>query len=263
MYFVGVSHHHESPPGGGKRPHLPAPSLYHWRGKGQARTIAGLAYRATSSARITAIVLGSCRQLNSLGTYGTMKPLPGAITMQQLMITSPAQPGASLDWTVIMQTFKNWEGIAVSGQTGSVKNGDAKFFKYRTPVPTTKALDDLADGLGTLADDGTIVPATLDAKRMLGLVYAQLKIVNRPNPCAKAPKRKNAQEALATQLSLAKQYIGSGMDVDEALERASNEAAASPPTAVEVDWITREDSGDKLGKESLDAAEKELLKRIS
>ena len=179
-----------------------------------------------------------------------------------------------------MQTFENWETIEVSAQTGSSKNGNVRYFSFKTPVPTLTALDDLADGLGklgmvTVLDDNDeeveverLVPAILDAKRMLQLAYAQLKIANRPNPYAKAGKALAKEAALAEQNRLAKLYLSQGMDVDEALDRAANEAAATPPTPVEVHWIVLDDETGaddkvvKFGKTSLDAAEKELLKRI-
>ena len=177
-----------------------------------------------------------------------------------------------------MQTFKNWETIDVAATTG--KDQDKRLFTFKTPVPTTRAVDDLANGLGVLGMvtdvdlDGNdveverLIPAILDAKRMLQLAYAQLKITNRPNPYAIAGKALTKEQAQAEQLRLSKLYIGQGIDVDIALDRAANEAAATPAKPIEVNWIGVDDKKDakgrvvQFGKTSLDAAEAELLKRI-
>ena len=141
----------------------------------------------------------------------------------------------------IITTFEGWERIDVSGVTGSAKNGDARPFWYQTVIPSAAVVAKFDEWLGQL-----------DSRRLLKTVYAQLKIQNRPNPLAKAPKTVKADVALARQLELAQQYIANGEEPMEAFRRAANEALKTEP-AVEVDWITKAEA------EEHDASEKAML----
>ena len=138
-------------------------------------------------------------------------------------------------------TFEGWERLTVSGVTGSEKNGDARPFAYETAIPFAAAVAKFDGWIGQL-----------DSRRLLKTVYAQLKIQNRPNPLAKAPKTIKADVALARQLELAQQYIANGEEPMEAFRRAANAALKTEPV-VEVDWITKTEA------EELDKLEKAML----
>ena len=145
-------------------------------------------------------------------------------------------------------TFEGWERLTVSGQTGSSENpllnkdkDTRRWFEYETAIPSADTVERFDDFLGQL-----------DSRRLLKTVYAQLKIQNRPNPLAKAPKTIKADVALARQLELAQTYIANGEDPMTAFRRAANEALKTEP-AVEVEWIT------KAQAEEHDASEKEML----
>jgi len=145
-------------------------------------------------------------------------------------------------------TFEGWERLTVSGQTGSSENpllnkdkDTRRWFEYETALPSAATVAKFDEFLGQL-----------DSRRLLKTVYAQLKIQNRPNPLAKAPKTVKADVALARQLELAQQYIANGEEPMEAFRRAANEALKTEP-AVEVAFITHAaaDELDKLEKAML------------
>lgn len=142
-------------------------------------------------------------------------------------------------------TFEGWERHVVAGVTGNVADGAAKYFEYDTAFPTKELVARFDAWLGLV-----------DSRRLLKVVYAQLKIQNRPNPLAKAPKHVKADVALSRQLELAQKYIANGEDPMTAFRRAASEALKVEP-AVDVKWITKE-----LAKEHDDVEQALLADRL-
>ena len=132
-----------------------------------------------------------------------------------------------------MNTYTGWTMIEVAKRVRPEQKegatGDARYIRHETRMPTAEWVEKMTTAFGMA-----------EGLRMAKQLYLQLSISNRPNPKAKAPKRVNADSAMATMTELAEKYVGEGLGFKEALAKARDEASHAAP-AVAVDWITKQE----------------------
>lgn len=143
-----------------------------------------------------------------------------------------------------MKTYQGWTKIQVSGQTGSQKDGTAKYFTFDTALPTAAQIEAVA---------GVLPGGLLDARRLYQTAYGGTKIENRPDPNRSGNiKKRDPMETMGLIQSLIADNKALGMGFEEAYDAAMKSAAEAPQTVV-VNWITADEN------KALDLIEKATL----